>query len=185
MVVLLFLVLWLGVCFYALWRGGQPERFVALSFLAAFLTGLLLNRLGYRWHDLQLGSFGVDAMLLLLLLVIAFRANRFWPIGMAAMQLLQVTGHLLKLADPRMLPLLYWISSVMWAYPMLLLLWLGTIRHHNRVKRYGPERSWSGSSRRSEAAIPPPSPLTNLPSMPAPSTTSSSSAPSLTIPFRP
>ena len=84
--------------------------------------------------------------MLVLLLAIAFRANRYWPIGMAAMQVLQVVGHLLKLADPHMLPLLYWISSVVWAYPMLILLGLGTVRHRNRVKRLGPEPSWSSSS---------------------------------------
>jgi len=146
MIVALFLLLWLGVCGYAMWRGGQPERFVAALFLIAFVAGTFINKVGYHWQGLQLGSFAIDVTMLALLLVIAFRANRFWPIGIAAMQLLQVMGHLLKLADPRMLPLLYWISSVMWAYPMLVLLWLGTIRHHNRVKKFGPERSWSGSS---------------------------------------
>ncbi|MDB5680426.1 MAG: hypothetical protein JWO16_231, partial [Sphingomonas bacterium] len=77
---------------------------------------------------------------------IALRANRYWPIGIAAMQVLQVVGHLLKLADPHMLPLLYWLSSVVWAYPMLILLALGTVRHRNREKRLGPEPSWSSSS---------------------------------------
>ena len=78
--------------------------------------------------------------------MIALRANRYWPIGMAAMQVLQVVGTLLMLADRQMVPLLYWISNVVWAYPMLILLALGTVRHRNRVKRLGPEPSWSSSS---------------------------------------
>lgn len=151
---LLFLLPWLGVCAYALWRGAQPERFVASLFLAAFVLSIMANRLGRQWHGIEIGTLGVDVALLACLMVIAFRANRYWPIGIAAMQLLQVAGHLLKLADPRMLPLLYWISSVVWAYPMLVLLWLGTLRHRNRVIRSGPESSWSGSSNRSAATGP-------------------------------
>lgn len=146
MVAVLFLLLWLGVCSYALWRGGQPERSVAAIFLAAVPLGSAAYAAGYHWQGIELGIFGIDLAMLVLLLAIAFRANRYWPIGIAAMQVLQVVGHLLKLADPHMLPLLYWISNVVWAYPMLILLALGTVRHRNRVKRLGPEPSWSNSS---------------------------------------
>ena len=146
MIALLFLVLWLGVCGYALWRGAQPERFVAVIFLAAVPAGAAAYSTGLRWRGIEMGLFGVDMTMLVLLLIIAMKANRYWPIAMAAMQVFQVVGHLLKLADPRMLPLLYWISNVVWAYPMLILLLLGTVRHHNRVKRLGPEPSWSNSS---------------------------------------
>lgn len=120
---------------------------MALLFIAAFALSVATSRLGYQWHGIELGIFGVDLALLALLLIIAFRANRYWPMGVAAMQVLQVVGHLLKLADPHMLPLLYWISAVVWAYPMLLLLLLGTLRHYNREKRLGPEPSWSSSLR--------------------------------------
>ena len=147
MIALLFLILCLGVCGYALWRGAQPERFVAVIFLAAVPIGSAAYSLGYHWHGLELGLFAVDLTMLALLILIAFRANRYWPMGLAAMQLLQVTGHLLKLADPRLNPLLYWLSSVVWAYPMLVLLLLGTIRHRNREKLLGREASWSNSSR--------------------------------------
>ena len=147
MIALLFLLPWLGVCIYALWRGGRPEQCVALIFLSAFPAGLAINSIGYRWQGLQLGSFGIDLTMFALLLIIALRANRYWPMGIAAMQLLQVMGHLLKLADPRMMMLLYWLSSVVWAYPMLVLLLLGTIRHRNREKLLGREASWSNSSR--------------------------------------
>ena len=48
MIVILFLGLWLGVCGYALWLGGRPEQFVALSFVVAFVlirpSGLFVTR---------------------------------------------------------------------------------------------------------------------------------------------
>lgn len=148
MIVILFLALWLGVSAYALWRGGQPERLVATIFLIAFPLSSYINA-KLRSEGIQWGSLGVDTTMLVVLLAVAFRANRYWPIGIAAMQLLQVFGHVLKVADPTMLPLLYWLSSVVWAYPMLILLLLGTVRHHNREKRLGPEPAWSH-------ALPPP-----------------------------
>lgn len=142
---LLFFLLWLGVCAYALWRGGQPERFVAVIFLiAAPLTSAVYSN--NSWHGMQLGIFAVDIVMLILLVVIALRANRYWPIGMTAMQLLQVVGQMLKLADLNMPVVIYWIGAVVWAYPMLILLLLGTVRHRNREKRLGPESSWSNSS---------------------------------------
>jgi len=145
-IVILFIALWFGVCGYALWRGGTPERLVALTFLVLGpLSGVVHSR-GRPWHDVDVGVFLLDFVMLLLLVALALKANRYWPIGMAAMQVFQVLGHLIKLADPRMLPLLYWISAAVWAYPMLILLLLGTVRHRNRVKRLGPEPSWSNSS---------------------------------------
>ena len=151
MIFFLFAFLWFGSCAYALWRGGRPERFVALIFLMA-VPLCIAAYIPDPWRGVQWGVLAIDTVMLVLLLAIAFRANRYWPIGMAAMQLLQVIGHLLKLTDPAMLHVVYWIGAVVWAYPMLFLLWLGTIRHHNRVKRSGPESSWSGSSDRSAVA---------------------------------
>lgn len=145
MIAVLFIALWLGVCAYALWRGGQPERLVAVMFLIAapLSSAVYSSRL---WHGMQIGIFTVDVVMLGLLVMIALRANRYWPIGMAAMQVLQVVGQLLKLVDRDMPILIYWIGAAVWAYPMLTLLLLGTLRHHNREKRLGPEQPWSSSS---------------------------------------
>ncbi|THD34873.1 MAG: hypothetical protein E7773_14180 [Sphingomonas sp.] len=141
----MFAFLWLGSCGYALWRGGQPERFVAVIFLVA-VPLCLVAYIPDPWRGVQWIILAIDSAMLVLLLAIALRANRYWTLAMAAMQLLQVLGHFLKLTDPAMLHVVYWISAVVWAYPMLLLLVLGTVRHHNRVRRLGPEPSWSNSS---------------------------------------
>lgn len=140
-----FLAFWIAACGYALWRGGAPERWVGAIFLLAFPASRLAYGLGWDWAGLTLGVLLVDLAMLVALVGIALRANRQWPIPMAAMQILQTVGHLLKLAEPSMLPLLYWLSRVSWAYPMLLLLALATLRHANRERRLGAERPWSRS----------------------------------------
>lgn len=153
-IMIAFLLLLFGVCAYALWRGGQPERLVAAVFLLGAVLSGFVQGPQWQWRGVEIGILTIDATMLVLLVWIALRADRYWPIAVAAMQVLQVVGHLLKLADPRMLPLLYWISNVVWAYPMIAVLGLGTLRHRNRVKRSGAERHWSVSSPRSPSPRP-------------------------------
>jgi len=81
-----------GTTIYALWKGGWPERAVALLFLfAAFAT--LVVRPEYLFHDLEKGVLLVDSALFLALLAIALRAERFWPLWMTALQGISVAGH--------------------------------------------------------------------------------------------
>jgi hypothetical protein len=145
MILVAFLAFWLVSCGYALISGGIPERIAAGIFLLAFPASRLAFSLGWSVAGLSLGVLIVDLAMLLPMLWIALKANRLWPIPMAAMQALQILGHVLKLADPTMLPLLYWLSRIAWAYPMLVLLVLGTLRHANRERRLGAEQPWSSS----------------------------------------
>jgi hypothetical protein len=138
----LFLTYALGVATYALWRGGQPERLVASSFLIAILA----SRLGGASplsNGLYLWVFIVDLVLALVLFRVALTAHRLWPMPVAGMQLLSAAGHLLRLSDPTMLPALYWVGRAVWAYPMFALLAVGTLRHRNRVKQAGREPDWT------------------------------------------
>ncbi|WP_404373718.1 hypothetical protein AB5I39_08575 [Sphingomonas sp. MMS24-J45] len=142
MILAAFLAFWLFVCGYALWRGGAPERAAAAVFLLAFPASRVAFLTGWHFHGLAVGVLLVDLAMLLPLVWIALRANRQWPIPMAAMQMLGLAGHFLKLAEPSMLPLLYWLGRIAWAYPMLVLLALATLRHVNRERRLGAEPPW-------------------------------------------
>jgi hypothetical protein len=115
-------------------------------FLLAFPASRLGFLTGWRFQGVAVGVLLVDLAMLAPLFWLALRANRQWPMPMAAMQALQVLGHLMKLAQPTILPLLYWLDRVAWAYPMLVLLALGTLRHANRVRRLGAEPPWSSFS---------------------------------------
>lgn len=143
-----FLLFWLSTCFYSLWRGGGPERLVAALFLAAVPASMALLILPWRVREVHLGIAAVDLLMLVALLPVAWRANRLWPLAMAGLQGLQVVGHLLKLSEPTALPpILYWLTSAFWAYPMLALLLVAAIRHRARERTFGPEPSWTTSSR--------------------------------------
>ena len=134
-------------CIYALWRGGGPERFVTLAFMLAALGTALFNLpASQRFYSVAIGVFAVDVVLFLALLVIALKADRFWPLLVVSLQAVTILAHLIKFADPDLIRRAYSIMAAVWSYPQLILLVVGTARHQARLRRDGSDPSWRGSS---------------------------------------
>jgi hypothetical protein len=147
---ILFLVLWLGCCLYALVRGGGPEKIGALIFLvAALLSALLEEPKGSRFDSVEFGMLIVDLTVLAALLALALRADRFWPLWMCAMQGVQVFSHFAIAINTTVIPWAYWNAQTLWSYPMLLLLAAATAWHRSRLRKRGADRSWRHSFRSS------------------------------------
>src|ERR1700754_1529532 len=85
----------LGLCTgYALLSGGAPERIAALLFLGATaLMPFVLSGQHGRYSYVEVGALTVDAVMYVALLLVALRAERYWPIWMSAMQGVQLLGH--------------------------------------------------------------------------------------------
>jgi hypothetical protein len=132
--ILLFLILMALCCGYALARGGAPERYAAGLQIGAFVLTLLVHRLfeGQAFQVISLGTAAIDVVLLLALIVLAWRSTRFWPLWIAGWQLAAIVAHLAKLLDPAMLPAGYAIQAQIWAYPMLVATAAGAWRHRAR-----------------------------------------------------
>ncbi len=142
--VILFALLQLGVSAYAAWRGGKPERFVAIAmFAAAFATMIAYAPLSRRFAGAEFGVLAVDVLLFAGLTVIALNANRYWPMAVASLQLASLIVHLGKLLDLTMGGWAYALLLKLWAYPMLLTLLVATMRHRRRLVRYGVDRPWT------------------------------------------
>ena len=75
----------------------------------------------------------IDIVWCVIFAVIAIRANRVWLIPFAACQAVEVLAHVAKLVDPTMLPKGYAFLTVIWSWPMLILLVWGTAAHQRRV----------------------------------------------------
>jgi hypothetical protein len=93
-----------------------------------------------------IGLFLVDAAMLLLLCLIAIRANRLWPIPAAAGQLVAVLVHMGKLFNPEMIPDSYAFLVTIWSWPMVALLALGTRAHRRRLAQGIIVPDWKPSS---------------------------------------
>ena len=83
----------------ALWRGGWPERLAGVAMILAwFATGFLYN--SHQRFGPQTAVFLVDLALMLVLLFIAMRSNRWWPMWACGFHGLTLTLMLATLADP-------------------------------------------------------------------------------------
>jgi hypothetical protein len=141
---LYFVFFLLVCCGYAFWRGGSPERAVSAVFLVGVtLTHMAASQAAGRFTSVEAGIFLVDVAALIAFIAVALKAERFWPLWVAAMQAVGTAGHLVKLVDPEIIRWAYAFALAIWSYPMLCLLALGTWRHQQRLARLGSDRAWS------------------------------------------
>ena len=144
---LFYLVLLIVSCVYALTRGGTPER-IGMAIIAAnaVLTFLLVSAPPIRFQGVEVGVFSVDVLAFLSFVVLALRANRFWPIWVSALLGLGVLASLAMLGHPRVIPWAYAVVLSIWSYPILILVVAGTHNHQRRLTRNGVDPSWTPSS---------------------------------------
>lgn len=102
---------------FALWRGGRPERWVAVANVLAWI----LTPLAYRNNliDPQWGVFLVDVAFLVLLAALAMTTDRNWLLFAAAFQLLAVMTHIAIAVDRGVRTLAYFRGLVIWSYLVL------------------------------------------------------------------
>ena len=151
-----FVVLLALTTLYAFWAGGGPERVGASAYaLSVAITHLALLASRHMWLDIETGVLIVDAATFVIFVLIALRANRFWPIWVSALLGIALLGHLARFVMPDTYWRAYAMVLVMWSYPILGLMALGTFLHRGRLARYGVDRSWTNSSGRSDPPPPP------------------------------
>lgn len=140
----LFNLLQLGATCYAVTRGGLPERVVGCAMLAATLmTRAAQSDIATRFSGLEYGVFAIDAALLLALMYVAARADRYWTMWMAALHTLSTGAHLVRVVDHEELRFVYALLTAAWSYPMIALLVAGTARHRRRLRSTGHDFDWS------------------------------------------
>lgn len=132
----LFRILLVLVALYALLRGKRDERYVGIIFVVGVVaTELVLPPVRTRFEDVETRAMLVDLAVFAGFLWVALRSDRFWPLWMAGLQLTAILGHVLKTVDVHLFARAYAAALVFWAYPMLLILAIGTWRSHKRGKR--------------------------------------------------
>ena len=147
MVILGFNLLLFAICGYALWRGGSPERWGAGSCLLAAAATLIAPLPGGPvYRSLEIEIMVIDLVLLAVLLVLAMKANRYWPIWAAAAHSTAVAVHLTKAINPSIVWPLYAVAASASSIAVILILWVGTLRHRKRLRLYGSDRPWRTTS---------------------------------------
>jgi len=145
MMQIIFLGSLLATLLYAGLRGAAPERVGALIIALATVATVLVPKA----HDLVFSAlepwvFVVDSVTAVAFITLALKAQRYWPMWMAALQVDTVITHIVMLSVPRVMPWAYAAMEIAWSYPIVILLAVGTARHRQRVRDYGADPSWSG-----------------------------------------
>lgn len=143
--ILLFWLLLLLSCGYAGWRGRKYERLAALVFVTATIFSVLSHSpLRGRYVGIETSDLIVDTAVLVAMLAIALASDRFWPLWVAGLQLVDSMSHLMKAIDPDLIPQVYGAAERVWSYPILFILLIGAWRQHHR-NREEQEAALSGS----------------------------------------
>jgi hypothetical protein len=141
-----FTALMLACCAYAFVGGGAPERIGAAIFLiGSVLTYAALETSPIKYRGVEIGAFIVDLATFLAFVLLALRANRYWPLWVSALLGLGLVGHLAMLLHPRVIPWAYAVVLSIWSYPILLLMAAGTYAHRRRSTGNGADPSWTRS----------------------------------------
>jgi hypothetical protein len=122
-----------GVCGYAMLRGKTDARIVGLVFLAGDLATLGLRSSTYSSVEIEV--LIIDILAFLAFTYAALISDRFWPLWVSGLQLTSSMGHLFKAIDADLLPLAYAAALRFWAWPILIILGIGTWRSQRRARR--------------------------------------------------
>lgn len=106
------------MCGVAVWRGRDEERLTAAVILADWALSVFVYRV--QSQDTQWGVFLVDTAQFAVLLWIALRSARFWPLTVSAFALLQLGTHLAHASDATVTGWAYMTAELVWSYLLLL-----------------------------------------------------------------
>jgi hypothetical protein len=137
----------LGLCtIYAILRGGKPERIgAAIMVVGSVLSLAAVWGRADRYRSVETGVLLIDIGVFAAFAILALRADRFWTIWVSALAGLGLLGHLGRwYLGPGMGRGAYVISLVVWSYPILAVIAVGTLNCQRRASHFGPARPRPG-----------------------------------------
>lgn len=125
-------------------KGDEPERMVAGVLVATFMLDVANHSLfgDPGWFAVNPGHVVIDGWAFVVLLWVALRANRGWPLWVSASQVLVVLGHAAKLWDLNVVRKAYWAMTQVPFVFQLTVLAIGTMAHAARRRRIGWYHPW-------------------------------------------
>lgn len=129
----------------ALRWGAEPERIcVATLFAVTFGDPVyhILVRQSPIYGSVDLGHFTFDVGVAAVFIAVALRANRVYPLWLAAFQLVSVLSHFARGVTDFFPKLAYGLMSYGPYYVILLIMAGGLVSHVRRSQTFGRYRSW-------------------------------------------
>lgn len=140
--IILFNILYMGTCGFALLRGGLPERLGVVILVADFqFSHWVIQPVALRYSGIEGAMFAIDLAAFIAFFAISLFSTRYWPIWMSAAQGCVVAGHVSGLRSD-VIPFAYGNIVALWSYMLLALLFAATLRHRRRCRLYGADPAW-------------------------------------------
>ncbi len=133
----------------AFWKGGREEQIAAGGLILSWLVTIVLR--DPNWVGAQKGAFVADTCLLVILLMLALRTKRYWPLAATAFQLLCVLTHIARIVDPGVRAWAYATGQVIWSQWVFFAVGVGTWnrwRGRRRLALAGTPMTAPGAPRR-------------------------------------
>jgi hypothetical protein len=146
-----------GLPMLAAWRwGAAPERLCA----AVFVANLIVDRVyhlvvarGTFYETVDLGHLVIGISTAAVLLGVALRANRIYPLWLTAFQGLVIISHFTREASARISVLAYALLTYGPSIFQIAILTCGVVFHARRMNRYGSYPSWRNSCSHSPGEV--------------------------------
>lgn len=138
MIPIIFWLLALLSCGFVWLLGEADGRRAVALFLAATLATWAAQTLDTEWRQTHWPLMAVDTAYLVATYVFALRSNRYWPLWIAAFQLLTVATHFATIIAPDYVPKIYSAIATFWVVPLLLSMVAGVYLDHRAYKRLVP-----------------------------------------------
>lgn len=124
-VALLFWALMLICCGFAAAFGGRAGRAIAFIYALNILATWWVTRNPEAWRNPHLPALIVDFVLLVALVLVVGRSDRWFPIWFTGFHLVAVISHFASILAPGFAPKIYFLLQSLWSVPMLLTLVIG------------------------------------------------------------
>jgi hypothetical protein len=132
----IYATLLIGTVVYIFVRGRADERVVVGTLVAGSVaTYIIFKYFGQSFTALQWPMLLNESAVLAVLLTVALRSKRFWPIPVASFQLAAFLSLLTPYFGENIISHGLGVAQGVWAYPQLAILVLGTIRGKRRQQR--------------------------------------------------
>ena len=132
-----YLALLLLVIGTVLIKGDWEVRIATLVvFAGSVATGLITRPRNDAFDEPSMYLLINEALILAVLLVIALRSRRYWPLPVAALELAACLSLLVPFSDANIVAYAMGVAQGLWAYPQLLILLFAALtpRRHERSK---------------------------------------------------
>ena len=106
---------------------------VALT-LGSIVTFSLYVRAGKNWLNPDVALLINEAAVTAVILFVAYRSKRFWPLPVAAFQITALLTPIAAMLGQNVVSYALGVTQGLWAYPQLLILVLATIRGQQASK---------------------------------------------------